>query len=349
VSDVFVSYKREDEARVVPLVHALESAGLDVWWDRGLPGGESWRANIEAALNEAKCVVVAWSALSVGPTGHFVRDEAQHAMARGLLVPVMIDRVVPPLGFRELQAIDLTRWNGGAGDPFLGDLIAAIRAKLDGAPAPKAHGPVARLRRRLTIGGLVTALLALGSSFALNAFGSASYVCTAAGMQPSLSDGCGAVGIGGRPTYRERMVWEHRRPGRCEDLRGYIDRFPGGAYAVEAANLITARRIGRQQIFESLPQTLPFAVSRDNAPAATLDAARAATLLRAQTQAEDICRGYTGTRLFRFKAAHIEPAQWNCDPHGGGYVCGMEGHVTCDMDAIRTVETETCGGPTARP
>jgi len=46
MSDVFVSYKREDEVRVAPLVHALEAAGLDVWWDRGLPGGESWRANI---------------------------------------------------------------------------------------------------------------------------------------------------------------------------------------------------------------------------------------------------------------------------------------------------------------
>ena len=349
MSDVFVSYKREDEVRVAPLVHALEAEGLDVWWDRGLPGGESWRANIEAALDAAKCVVVVWSTLSVGPAGHFVRDEAAHAMARGQLVPVTIDRVAPPLGFRELQAIDLTRWRGRAGDPFLSDLVAAIRAKLDGSPAPKAHGPVARLRRRLTLGSLAAILLAFGSSFALNAFGSASYVCTAAGMQPFLSDGCGAVGIGGRPSHRERLLWERRRAQSCEDLRDYVGRYPGGAYAAEAANLLTARRTARSQVLSPAPQRLPFAVSRNNTAAATQDAARDVTMVRAQAVADDVCRGFEGTGLFRFKTARIVPDQWNCDPHGGGYVCGMEGHVTCDMDAIRTVETETCGEPIARP
>jgi len=343
MSDVFISYKREDEGRVAPLVRALEAAGLTAWWDRGLPGGESWRHNIETALNDARCVVVIWSSLSVGAAGHFVRDEAAHAMARGVLVPVMIEAVQPPLGFRELQAIDLTRWNGRAGDPFFGDLIAAIRAKLDGRPAPDAKGPMARLRRRLTAGSLATIMLAVGSSFAFNAFGSATYVCTAAAIQPLLSDGCGAVGIGGRPTQRERMIWERRRPGSCDDLRSYVGRFPGGAYAIEAANLITARATGRRQVLDPSPQTLPFAVSRGNSAAPTIEAAHAAALSGAQDQAEDICRGYAGTGLFRFKAARIAPAQWNCDSYEGGFVCGLEGHVTCDMDAVRSVETETCG------
>jgi TIR domain len=46
MTDVFVSYKREDEARVARLVAALERSDLQVWWDRSLPGGESWRAQI---------------------------------------------------------------------------------------------------------------------------------------------------------------------------------------------------------------------------------------------------------------------------------------------------------------
>ena len=40
MTDVFFSYKREDEDRVVKLVIGLEKAGLTVWWDRGLPGGD---------------------------------------------------------------------------------------------------------------------------------------------------------------------------------------------------------------------------------------------------------------------------------------------------------------------
>lgn len=49
MTDIFLSYKREDEARVARLVQALEGAGLSLWWDRGLPGSEEWRANIETA------------------------------------------------------------------------------------------------------------------------------------------------------------------------------------------------------------------------------------------------------------------------------------------------------------
>ena len=38
MTDVFFSYKRDDEDRVVKLVRALEEAGLTVWWDRGQIG-----------------------------------------------------------------------------------------------------------------------------------------------------------------------------------------------------------------------------------------------------------------------------------------------------------------------
>ena len=150
MTDIFLSYKREDEARVGRLAKALEQAGLKLWWDRGLPGGESWRANIQSALAAAKCVIVAWTHESAGPAGDFVRDEAGQAKARDILVPVLLQRgVKPPLGFGELQAIDLSHWRGDARDPFFRDLVAACRAKLEGRPVPPAKGPLARLARRL--------------------------------------------------------------------------------------------------------------------------------------------------------------------------------------------------------
>ena len=139
MANIFVSYKREDEARVVKLVEALEAEGLAPWWDRGLPGGEEWRANIERALNAAKVVVVCWTRASVGPEGAFVRDEASRA--GDLLVPVLLERVRPPLGFGERQAIDLSHWRGGRRDPFFQDLVATIQAKRDGRPSPKPKGP----------------------------------------------------------------------------------------------------------------------------------------------------------------------------------------------------------------
>ena len=99
MNEVFVSYKREDEPRVGRLVRALEDAAFSVWWDRGLGGRESWRAEIQSALDAAKCVIVVWTHASVSPAGDFVRDEAGQAKRRGVLVPVTLERVAPPLGF----------------------------------------------------------------------------------------------------------------------------------------------------------------------------------------------------------------------------------------------------------
>ncbi len=165
MSAIFLSYKREDEARVSRLVAALEGAGLAVWWDRGLPGGEDWRANIERALDAAKLVIVCWTHASMGPEGGFVRDEA--ARAKGRLVPVILERGLrPPLGFGEMQAVDLSHWNGNAKDPFFRDLVDLVSARLAGSPAPKPRGPAARALRRFVFGGGATAFMVAALAFA---------------------------------------------------------------------------------------------------------------------------------------------------------------------------------------
>ena len=61
MSDIFISYKREEQAIVRKLANALESEGWTVWWDPKLRAGEHFDDVIEKALNEAKCVIVMWS------------------------------------------------------------------------------------------------------------------------------------------------------------------------------------------------------------------------------------------------------------------------------------------------
>ncbi len=117
MSDVFISYKAEDRARVRPLVEALEADGLSVWWDAHIGGGDEWRDTIARHLDEARCVIVVWSKRSVGPEGRFVRDEAARALRRGAYLPVRIDKVEPPLGFGETQALPLGGWKGNRSDP----------------------------------------------------------------------------------------------------------------------------------------------------------------------------------------------------------------------------------------
>ncbi len=341
MSDVFISYKREDEVRVGRLARALERAGFSIWWDRGVPGGESWRANIAEALEGARCVVVVWSHGSVGVEGAFVRDEAARGMARGILAPVMIDPVAPPLGFGELQAIDLTRWRGAQGDPFLQDLVAVIRAKLDGAPTPRPRGPTARVSRRLFWSGASSATLLLAAALAFNSFGVTARVCTIPGAQPGLSDACGALRLGARPTQAERLAWAARAAGDCQALRDHIARFPEGAYRREAADLLTARRVTTEDAWRATTRALTLFQPAQSA--LNEAGARAKALAAAQTQADNLCRGFAAATSFRFRAATPRPTTWNCQSGAGGVACSFEGQAACQVDEETTVERESCG------
>ena len=103
MTDLFISYKREDETRVARLVTALQKSSLTVFWDQHLAPGENYRTQIHEALAAARCVIVVWTRDSIGPAGDFVRDEARDAKRRNLLVPVRLDPVEPPLGFGEIE------------------------------------------------------------------------------------------------------------------------------------------------------------------------------------------------------------------------------------------------------
>lgn len=161
MADVFVSYKAEDRRRVRPLVDALEADGFSVWWDEQIGGGDEWRRSIEAHLDEAQCVIVVWSRRSTGPSGQFVRDEAMRAQRRGRYLPVTIDRIEPPLGFGERQAIDLVRWNGDRDDRRFRAVVGAVRAVCAGElPAPFAARGSRHVSRRTVIAASGAAIAA---------------------------------------------------------------------------------------------------------------------------------------------------------------------------------------------
>jgi TolB-like protein/tetratricopeptide (TPR) repeat protein len=163
MSDVFVSYKAEDRRRVKPLVDALESEGYSVWWDEQIGGGATWRHAIEAELNSAKCVIVAWSKRSVGEGGTFVQDEATRAQQRHVYIPVLIDKVHLPLGFGETQALPLSGWKGDRRDPRYLAILAAVERNA-GAPnsaAISSSRSQPRVDRRAVLAGGAVATVAV--------------------------------------------------------------------------------------------------------------------------------------------------------------------------------------------
>lgn len=131
---VFLSYSREDRAFAEFLARFVEQAGHDVWWDRDIDGGSEFSGEIEAALEKAEAVLVAWSRSSAKSA--WVRDEAAIGRDSGRLVPIVIDGSQPPMGFRQYQALDLTGWKGGKKDPRTIALLRAIDKRAKGRASP---------------------------------------------------------------------------------------------------------------------------------------------------------------------------------------------------------------------
>ena len=340
MSDIFISYKSEDAARVAPLAHALQSSGLTVWWDRYLPGGENWHAQIQDALAAAKCVIVAWTQTSVGPFGDFVRDEARSAKQRNILVPIKLDPILPPLGFGEIQAIDLTRWKGKTNDPFFQDLLAAVNAKIEGRPVPAAKGPIKRLQQRLTLGTALSLLAAGIGVFGANTFHLQDKACASPQF---VSDFCGTLSLGARPTKTERLAWQSLRPGNCDDLRNFLGRFPSAANASQAHSLLAARHTTETPVWTAVTHQLVLHAGPPDIAKPTLDQAQVDALNRAQPKAINLCNGFAATSRYHFKTATINPQQWDCGKSGGGYSCGFDGQAVCELEEKSVRTDETCG------
>lgn len=133
MADIFISYASEDKETAARLAGFLESLGWSVWWDRRIPAGRTWRSVLQEALRDMRCMIALWSRDSV--ESPWVAEEAEEARKLGkTLVPILIQRVEPPIGFRTIQAADLVNWDGSHDDPAARMLIADLESLL-GKPA----------------------------------------------------------------------------------------------------------------------------------------------------------------------------------------------------------------------
>jgi TPR repeat protein len=136
MSDIFISYAREDQPWAEMLAQTLAARGWSTFWDRTIPIGKTWRETIGSELDGARCVIVLWSKTSI--ESGWVQEEADDAKRRGVLVPILIDNVQPPIGFRSIQAAHLENWDGTQPTQAFHRLIADIAA-LIGLPPQEAE------------------------------------------------------------------------------------------------------------------------------------------------------------------------------------------------------------------
>jgi hypothetical protein len=142
VSDIFLSYAKEDRGRARILAEAIERAGRSVFWDRKVPAGLTWRRFIGEELRGARCVVVAWTAASV--ESEWVQEEAEAAKKSGILIPVFLEEVEAPFGFASVHGPDLSAWDGSLEAPDFRQLLADLDRLL--GPAGKPASGVSTVR-----------------------------------------------------------------------------------------------------------------------------------------------------------------------------------------------------------
>ncbi|HVK51940.1 MAG TPA: TIR domain-containing protein [Pseudoxanthomonas sp.] len=158
---VFLSYSRADRKAAQAVLRVLESAGYKVWWDAMLEGGERFSRTTEAALEQARAVVVLWSKTSA--SSHWVHDEATRGRENGRLVPLSIDGSLPPLGFGQFQAIDVSHALNKPNSEPMQKLVRAVAALHEGEAPPQVRArniAPSQQRRTLLVAGGLTALVA---------------------------------------------------------------------------------------------------------------------------------------------------------------------------------------------
>jgi hypothetical protein len=176
MADIFISYASVDRERARELADRLAGRGYQVWWDRTIPPGRVFDEVIQEALHAARCIIVLWSAQSV--RSNWVKTEAAEGMSVGRLVPVMIERVLPPIEFKRVQAADLADWSGDEDHSEYRKLLVSVDALLRRPPdaqagsappislAEQMHRPARRGARYLPfVAGLVLLAAAVGGGY----------------------------------------------------------------------------------------------------------------------------------------------------------------------------------------
>ena len=165
MSDVFISYAREDRDKAEQLARVFERQTWSVWWDKVIPPGRKYADVIGDELGRAKAIVVLWSHSSIA--SDWVKDEAQEGATRQVLVPVLIEAVSPPVGFRQVQTADLSVWDGSSTPAELESLVRSVGALIskpvsaDELTAP----PSPRPRRSIVPYILLALVLLLAGGF----------------------------------------------------------------------------------------------------------------------------------------------------------------------------------------
>lgn len=132
---IFISYSRSDYYFAESLAFQLMQHGLSPWLDaKDLAPGAEWAAQVDAALQAARCLVLVVSATSLNSDN--VRNEWQQAQQQGTrIIAVLFRKRRLPAELQGVETVDFR----GSFTPALEELIARLISAQTGENRERSH------------------------------------------------------------------------------------------------------------------------------------------------------------------------------------------------------------------
>lgn len=360
MSDIFISYKKEDAGRVVRIVEALRAEGFSVWWDHGIAPGAQWDKTIQTQLDAAKAVVAVWSQQS--RDAPWVKEESAVGKSRGILVPIRIDDVEPPLGFTLIQAVDLIGWSGDVKDQRWQRFTAGLKAVLSGERTAAVEAP---LRSRPTLPGWIWGLVGV-ALLSLVAAGwwavtkppptdmaqtppSASSSPSANLPQAPASVGAAPTAVAGAPAGpQEQAMFNTAMQQKTRAAwQSFLAAYPNGANAQRARDMLlmcrTEAREAWVQPATASNQAVRGVGTMPEQGATQAQACQAAKSM-ARKQAQANCEGIAGNPGYRNPQWTVRETDCTCTQTSpAATVCVVDMPATCTWEQKTMQQAEVCG------
>ncbi|HYD38932.1 MAG TPA: hypothetical protein VEA60_15030 [Allosphingosinicella sp.] len=313
--EVLVLSAVEDRERAARLAASLTDGGFQV-------AGRDIDGSDEAARSPAKpdCVIACWSAAAeiAGMA------EALAAYPRERRMVARLDATAP---YPDGEAVDLTSWRGGAGNPRLLLLREGIRKLAASA------GDRRRMRLFKFVGGVV---VIGGLGFTVDLLELPDHLCKVSALRPV----CSKFGWGGVPTPEQERDYREALAGGCSGLRDFVRRADGNPRVGDAQRKLDGARDASARRWR--PTERRLAMFSTGAAAAGRASAEAAAARGASDTASRLCGGYRLSPAFRVRGSAAEMGPWQCGRDLDGWRCAAPGEAVCSLEMLEIVAGEEC-------
>jgi hypothetical protein len=117
---------------------------------------------------------------------------------------------------------------------------------------------------------------------------------------------------------------------------------PAGEFAQQAHSRLAACRQEPIERWEPRAQLLPVFVGQETTAAASSAAAREIALRRVEAEARRTCEAFLNSNAYRLQGSRLRDEGWVCEKASGGWRCGFDGQVACEIEERSTSTREVC-------